>query len=132
MASVARDAKFRPVLAIWLTTLAITISTWLLVYVQVQTAYSSSTASVHGFPYRYVIFAAILTSVLVGSASVIGAIVGRLVSSEATMRRLAREMQCLAETDVLTRLPNRHYLMSLLRDGIKKTHWGLLTFSASC
>ncbi|MFX1689743.1 EAL domain-containing protein [Paraburkholderia sp. A2RI-6] len=29
-------------------------------------------------------------------------------------------MQCLAETDVLTRLPNRHYLMSLLKARIER------------
>ncbi|TDG21196.1 EAL domain-containing protein [Paraburkholderia silviterrae] len=122
MASVERGAQFRPLLAIWLTTLAITISTWLLAYVQIQAAYSASTESVHQFPYRYVIFASILTSVLVGSAFVISAIVGRLVSSEATMRRLAREMKYLAEIDVLTRLPNRHYLMSLLKARIERLY----------
>lgn len=63
----------------------------------------------------YILMSSVITVVLLLSAGLITRMMGELLAGREEMRHLAGRMQNLAETDALTRLPNRYLLTETVR-----------------
>lgn len=112
--------RSRWTLRVMLAAAALIFPIWLTVFAQLRMEHRYGGVGPLDSALLYYIFGGVLSIVIVAMAGLLSVVMARLVSDEEAMRRLAAEMRHLAETDMLTGLPNRNHLMSMLSRKIKE------------